>query len=62
MNKLITVVLLASSLALTGCYDSTSIKEQELTEANQERLLSIQPPVQLDWSLEREQINKRTKL
>ena len=37
-------------------------KEQALTEDNQQRLLKSQPPVRLNWSLERENINKRTTL
>ena len=44
------------------CSNSTASKEQAKTEENQSRLLEVQPPVQLDWSLEREQINKRTQL
>lgn len=62
MKKLFTVALIGSTLILTGCDGGTSSKEQALTEENQERLLAVQPPVQLNWSLEREQINKRTKL
>lgn len=53
------------SFVLVGCgqYNkSTAGKEQQRTERNQSKLLAVQPPVQLDWSLEREQINKRTKL
>lgn len=37
-------------------------KEQQMTESNQNRLINAQPPVKLDYSLEREQINKRTLL
>lgn len=55
------IALALSTLVLTGC-NETARKEQKLTEANQQRLLQAQPPVQLDWSLEREQINRRTKL
>lgn len=40
----------------------TSEKEQKQTEENQARLLTAQPPVSLQWSLERENINKRTNL
>ncbi len=40
---------------------STAAIEQKKTEENQYRLLKSQPPVQIAWSLEREQINKRTK-
>jgi len=53
--------IIAISLILTGC-GGTASKEQKLTEKNQARLLNVQPPVSLDWSLEREQINKRTTL
>jgi hypothetical protein len=41
---------------------STAVQEQAKTEAGQKLLLKVQPPVRLDWSLERENINKRTKL
>lgn len=60
MKKVIVIAILA--LTLAGCYDGTASKEQQMTERNQEHLLDIQPPTQLDWSLERENINKRTKL
>lgn len=40
----------------------TSKAEQIYTEINQRHLLKVQPPVQLDWSLERDQINRRTLL
>jgi hypothetical protein len=47
-----------------GCdeVNNTANQEQTLTEQNQSRLLAAQPPTKLDWSLERENINKRTKL
>ena len=53
-----------TGLVLTGCSggSNTAEKEQQLTEENQSRLLKSQPPVKLDWSLERENINKRTEL
>lgn len=41
---------------------STVQQEQQRTEQNQQRLLQAQPPVQLEFSLERENINKRTTL
>jgi hypothetical protein len=50
---------------MTGCPDgksSTVAQEQARTEANQQRLLKVQPPVSLDYSLERDNINKRTEL
>lgn len=54
-------------IALPGCggctrAPSTSELEQRRTEANQSKLLTTQPPVALDWSLERENINRRTTL
>ena len=62
--KQILIPVLAFSLLLTGCTldESTSTTEQKLTEQNQARLLDSQPPVKLSWSLERENINKRTTL
>jgi len=61
MKKLL--IIAVAAFMLTGCLgDNTSTIEQKMTEANQERLLAAQPPVQLDWSLEREQINRRTSL
>jgi len=62
--KQILIPVLAFSLLLTGCTldESTSTAEQKLTEQNQARLLDSQPPVKLSWSLERENINKRTTL
>ena len=64
MKKLLTTALFATALLNTGCIstDSTSDKEQAKTEENQLRLLTTQPPESLDWSLERDQINKRTRL
>ncbi len=45
-----------------GCDNGTYAKaEEERTAANQTKLLAVQPPVSLDWSLERENINNRTK-
>ena len=41
---------------------SVTFKEQQLTNSNQERLLENQPPIKLDYSLERDQINARTQL
>ena len=37
-------------------------KEQNHTVANQERLNSAQPPVEVKWSQERENINKRNQM
>ena len=53
-------------LTLTGCSDvamnTTAQKEQTLTEENQTRLLDRQAPPKMDWSLERENLIKRTNL
>ena len=58
------LALLGAGCDFTGAGTSgdTSIKEQRLTEENQTRLLAGQPPAKLEWSLERENINKRTML
>ncbi len=58
------LIVVAIVLMGAGCtYEqSTANIEQELTEENQNRLIENQPPVKLDWSLERENINRRTKL
>jgi len=54
------LVLLGASCSGVG--EETAEIEQNLTEENQQRLLKNQPPVKLNWSLERENINKRTEL
>lgn len=64
MKKQVLAATIIFSLLLTSCTlgESTSTAEQKLTEQNQARLLDVQPPVKLSWSLERENINKRTTL
>lgn len=76
MKKYLSLFLVVlAGIGLSGCSDvSTNVKdkakevggtsnyEQDLTEENQARLLTNQPPVKIDWSLERENINKRTLL
>lgn len=68
MKKKILGILLCLGLCvcLTGCdstvMNSTAQKEQTLTEENQTRLLNNQAPPKLDWSLERENLIKRTNL
>lgn len=64
IKKICVIFLVFGLLGLQGCRSDkgTAEKEQERTEENQSKLLKIQPPVQLDWSLERENINKRTML
>jgi len=52
-------------LCFSGCENTngtTAQLEQDRTEANQQKLFKAQPPVALDYSLERENINKRTEL
>ena len=67
MKKYLLAVVPLFLLVLVGqgCTDVNSLSanvEQRETEENQQRLLNAQPPVKLDWSLERENINKRTTL
>ena len=61
MKKLLCLLLLCT-MGCGGANQSTANKEQEQTEANQQKLFKIQPPVRMEWSLERDNINKRTKL
>ena len=61
MKYVLTLILLLSC----GCGQinkTTANLEQDKTEANQSQLLKNQPPVRLTYSLERENINKRTEL
>lgn len=66
MKKLLFIPLIGMVLILTGCSETamntTAQKEQSLTEENQTKLLENQPPPKLEWSLERENITKRTNL
>jgi len=66
LTLIVAVFMAASVLCLcSGCEEtnaSTAQQEQARTEANQQVLLKTQPPVALTWSLERENINKRTEL
>ncbi len=68
MNKKLIIIPFAALLLLgAGCdvesaQQSSGNQEQNKTEANQRKLVNAQPPVSLDWSLERENINKRTTL
>jgi len=66
MKKFLLIIPVLLIIGLTsGCTmmeDNTSSIEKKMTEENQKRLLNSQPPVKLDWSLERENINKRTNL
>lgn len=67
MKRLILVAALA--VGLTACNDPqgvvgnhTAFDEQVHTEQNQSRLLAKQPPPDIDWSLERDNLTKRFKL
>ena len=64
MFKILTLLIVAIiTMSNSGCNETSTAKlEQQKTEQNQKRLLNTQPPVQLEWSLERDQINKRTNL
>jgi len=70
MKKLLLfVALVAVCLGVSACsleeksvQNSSGVQEQNRTENNQRKLVQNQPPVSLDWSLERENINKRTSL
>jgi hypothetical protein len=56
------VFLSGCSLDKTAVTGSTAQIEQNLTEENQNKLLASQPPPKLDWSLERDNISRRTNL
>lgn len=66
--KRIIVLLLASLFVLSSCDDDsasknkTAIQEQSHTEKNQAELLAKQPPPDISWSLERDNLIKRFKL
>lgn len=66
MKKLLFIPLIGVVLFLTGCSDnvmnSTVQQEQTLTEENQKGLLEKQAPPKIEWSLERENLIKRTNL
>lgn len=63
MKWLNLLLIMMLSWMFVGCNEGgTAAKEQKQTEENQARLLVAQPPVKLKWSLERENINKRTNL
>ena len=66
MKRVLCVIMLLVMVA--GCWDdgrianTTALDEQAETEKNQQRLLKVQPPPKLTWSLERDQLIKRFKL
>ncbi|GAC1413827.1 MAG: hypothetical protein NVSMB66_6410 [Candidatus Doudnabacteria bacterium] len=68
MKKLLILPTLLFGIMLAGAGCSSDVSsssgniEQNHTEANQQALLQQQPPVTLTWSLERDNINKRTNL
>lgn len=65
-KKSLALGLVAAAMVFVGAgctYEKgTAEIEQELTEKNQETLLANQPPPTLDWSLERDNIIRRTEL
>ena len=63
------LVLLAFVVSTAGSTDcdgrpvnTSALDEQAKTELNQQRLFSAQPPPSLTWSLERDNLTKRSKL
>ena len=64
----ISFLLLCSFILFTSekCTDvdvnKTANVEQKMTEQNQSKLLSVQPPPRVSWSLERDNLIKRFKL
>ena len=65
---IITILFLSLFMsAKDGCNDEVATdnyakKEERLVGINQTNLLKTQPPEKITWSLERHQINERTKL
>lgn len=65
MKYILLLISLVTFTAFVSCSkfnESTAKMEQKQTEENQARLLEAQPPMKLEWSLERHNINKRTEL
>lgn len=66
MKRLLSFLLIASLVVgalLVGCDERSQTTQQQeaaRTERNQRTLLENQPPISLEYSLERENINKRT--
>lgn len=63
--KILLMILLAFILmsATDSCQNnSTATQEQAKTEANQEKLNSVQPAPRVEWSLERDNLINRFKL
>ena len=65
MKKLFGFITLGFIFLLFGCNDNknhTALDEQKHTEQNQTTLNSVQPPPDITWSLERDNLIKRFKL
>lgn len=64
MKKLLSVLFVA--VLLISCdmpkENRSAIQEQAKTEANQSNLLQVQPPPNITWSLERDNLIKRFRL
>lgn len=64
------VIFLAFLVSLVSCRDfsldrpdnKSALDEQKKTELNQRNLNNVQPPPEIDWSLERDNLIKRFKL
>lgn len=73
MKKVIGIIIVLLIITtFSGCYTTTEIKQADyrnntlgkeaaITEQNQERLLNNQPVEQVDYSNERDNLNKRNK-
>ena len=64
MKKIVFLLIGAVLMLSFSCRKpaETNEAEQSLTEENQKHLNEVQPPERLDWSLERDNISKRTRL
>lgn len=64
MKLILFLAILSCMLTSASCEDSnkTAVAEQAHTEINQARLLTVQPPPDITWSLERDNLIKRFKL
>lgn len=60
--SLCVIALMASGCSSVEVTSSSGVQEQNHTEQNQKQLIEQQPAVSLSWSLERDNINKRTKM
>lgn len=67
MKKVILGLILFVFLTSESCDNSrpqntSALDEQAKTEVNQQNLMTVQPPPQITWSLERDNLIKRFKL